>query len=426
MKKMTKRKHLIIGAGPAALSAIDRMRSRNQDDEIKVVTRENTLPYSPAILPYLLAGRTREDEIWLRDEEYFRRMNVNYTTAKEAIKVLPDKRQVIYRDGDGEEYDDLLIASGAEPSTLPIKGLAKSGALHFHTLEDYHRLNEGLKNGQEVAILGAGMIAMELALALAEKGNRVKVIGRGRPLRAYFDETAGGYIRDIFTSHGVQITTGKDIREVKKSGKGVEVYCTDGVVFPSDWLVSCLGVQPKLSLVAGSGISVNQGILVDNRMKTNLEGIYAAGDVAEAPDFFDNRPGISAILPSAIAQGKTAGANMTGEECAYEGWISMNQLKFFGNSACSIGRAMPRDGETEVLEEKNDKKKSFKRLVIRDNKLIGAMLVNVDLDPGVIRYLIEKRVAIGTSQGALFEHPGEISRWLMLETEHSAATRISV
>jgi phenylglyoxylate dehydrogenase epsilon subunit len=419
---MSKIKHIIIGSGPAALSAVDKIRSLNQDDEIRVVSREGTLPYSPAILPYLLAGRTTENDMWLRGEEYFREMKVNFTRGKETVRVLPDKKQIVYRDGDVDEYDDLLIASGAEPVTLPIKGLNENGFLSFHTLDDYYSLKEVSEGGKDVAILGAGMIAMELALALVERGNRVKVIGRGRPLRVYFNEQAGGYIRDLFVSHGVQITTGKNIREVKKSKYGIEVHCAGGEVFEADLLVSCLGVKPKLSLVEGSGISVNQGILVNNRMRTNLEGIYAAGDVAEAPDFFYNRSGISAILPNAIAQGKVAGANMAGEECSYEGWISMNLLNIFGNLACSIGIAVPEDDGEEVLEEKDDTKRYFKRLVTRNNKLIGAMFINVELDPGVILYLIEKRVDIGAYKEALFEQPREVSCWLMLETERRDTT----
>ncbi len=418
---MSKRKHIIIGSGPAALSAVDKIRSLSRDDEIKVVSKENALPYCPAILPYLLAGRTAEGNIWLRDEDFFRRMDVTFASGTEVVKILPDKKQVVYRDGAVDQYDSLLIATGAEPVFSPTEGLDNDDVLRFHTLDDYHRLSGRLDGDRNVTVLGAGLVAVELAIALVERGNRVKVIGRGRPLRAYFNEQAGGYIRDILVSHGVEITTGKNVSQIKKQRHGVEVRCADGEVFQTDLLVSCLGVRPRLSLVDDSGLSVNQGILVDSKMRTNVEGIYAAGDIAETLSAFDNRPGISAILPNAIAQGKVAGANMAGKDCDYEGWLSMNVLKMFGNSAFSIGVAMPKNGEGEVLEEKNDKKKCFKRLVTRGKQLIGAMFINVDLDPGVIKYLIEKRVDISACQEALFEQPTETSCWLMLKTERSAA-----
>lgn len=417
---MSKRKHIIIGSGPAALSAVDQIRSINQDDQIKVVSKQGNLPYSPAILPYLLSGKAKEEDVWLRDEKYFRKMKVTLANGKEVVKVLPDRKQVVYLDGEVDKYDDLLIASGAEPATSPVKGLNDGVSLSFHTLDDYHRLDEMLNGSKDVAVLGAGMIAMELALALVERGCKVKMVGRGRPLRAYFDEQAGGYIRDIFISHGVEITTGKNIKEVGKSRRGIEILCDDGEVFKADLLVSCLGVNPKLSLVEGSGINVNQGIIVDDRMRANVENIYAAGDVAEAPNFFNHRPGISAILPNAVAQGEVAGINMAGKECSYQGWISMNLLNMFGNYASAIGVTMPEGDQGKILEEKNDEKKYLKRLVIHDGRLIGGMFVNADVDPGIILYLIEKKIDISAHKEALFEKTKEMSRWLMLEAERKA------
>ncbi len=417
---MSKRKHIIIGAGPAALSAVEKIRSLNREDEIKVVSRENAPPYCPAVLPYVLAGRTAEDNIWLRDEDFFRRMDVAFAGGKEVVQILPEKQQVVYGDGGADRYYSLLIAAGAEPVSSAAGEMGKDDVLRFHTLDDCRRLSRLLDGHRDVTILGAGLVAVELAIALVERGKKVKIIGRGRPLRAYFDERAGGYISDVLLNNGVEITIGKSVSRIKKRRQGVEVHCAEGDVFKTDLLVSCMGVAPRISFLNGSGIGTNQGILVDSKMRTNIEGIYAAGDIAEARSALDNRPGISAILPNAIAQGKVAGANMAGKDCDYEGWLSMNVLKMFGNSAFSIGTAVPKDGEGEILEEKDDGKKSAKRLVTRGGKLVGAIFVNVDIDPGVIRYLIEKKVDVSACKEALFEQPRETSRWLMLKTERSA------
>jgi len=157
-------------------------------------------------------------------------------------------------------------------------------------------------------------------------------------------------------------------------------------------------------------------------MRTNVQGIYAAGDVVEAPSFLNSKPGICAILPEAIAQGKVAGANMAGKESVYEGWIPMNLLKFFGHSAFSIGMAMPERSDVEALERKDSGRRQFERLVFTDGRLIGAMFVNVDIDPGVISYLIRKRVSIGSRKQALLEQPLEVGRWLMLNTERNGSS----
>ena len=335
------------------------------------------------------------------------------------VKVIPDKRQIVYRNGDSEQYDELLIATGSDSVKPRIKGLEEAGFLGFHTLSDYHRLVQLLRNGAEVAILGAGLVGMELAAALSERGCKVKVLEMlEQILPLYFDQPVGNYIAEIFSEHGVDTLTGKQVVEVKRTQDKLEIICADGDVFPADVLVVCVGVASRLSLLEGSGIKTNRGILVDNRMRTNIDSVYAAGDVAESIDFFTKQPGINAIIPSAVAQGKVAGANMAGEETSYEGWVSMNVFNFFGNIASSVGLSLPR-GSERVMEKKEDKRRYFKRLVFHNDNLIGAMFLNEEIDPGVIRYLIENKVPIGDHKELLFEKSKEASRWLMLKTEEA-------
>ena len=409
------KKHLIIGCGPAGLAALEKIRSLSDKDEIKLVSMENHLPYSVASLPYLLAGRVKEGDIWVRGEEYLQAMKVTYARGREVVRLSPDKKQVVYQDGTVDEYDTLLIASGSEP-VKTFKGLEEAGSLSFHTLADYHELVGMLKDKTEVAILGAGMIAMELSRALLERGVKVIIIGRGRPLRVYFDEQPGAYIREIFIDRGAQIFIGKQIAEVKRNGGKFEVACADGDVFRADLLINCVGVKPRTSFLEGSGLKINRGVLVDNKMRTNIGGIYAAGAVAEAPDLFSNQPGVGAIVPSSADQGKVAGANMAGEEISYKGWISMNILPFWGNICSSLGLAIPRGAE-QVMEEKDDQRKYFKRLVFQDDRLVGAMFLNTEVDPGVIRYLIENRVSVAGHKDLLFNKTKETARWLMIQAE---------
>jgi phenylglyoxylate dehydrogenase epsilon subunit len=169
-------------------------------------------------------------------------------------------------------------------------------------------------------------------------------------------------------------------------------------------------------MLDGSRIEANRGILVDNRMSTNLDGIYAAGDVAEAPNFFTGKNGLSPILPSAVEQGKIAGSNMAGEKALYDGWLSMNLYNFFGHLAISIGEFMANSTD-EVLTERDDDKREYRKIICRDNRLVGANFFNIDLDGGVLQYLIKNRIHIGPSKRQLLEQPKEVSLWLMHEAE---------
>jgi len=416
---MQKRKHLIIGCGSAGLSALEQIRRLNSEDEIKIVTMEDFPPYSPTLLPYLLSGRIDEGHLLMREENYFVEMKATLVRGKTITRVLPETKRVVYADGQEEAYDTLLIASGSEAVKPPIKGLNGNTFLGFHTIADCTKLLKQLAGKSDVAVLGAGLVGMEVAIGLVERGCRVTVLEKEpRLLPLYFDQEAEVLIRGIFTAHGIQLLTGREVSEVNRENRRIEINFARGEPVQVDVLITCIGVKARTSFATETGIAVNQGILVDRRMRTNMEDIYAAGDVAETADFFSGKLGMNPTIPSAIEQGEVAGSNMAGVEAEYEGWISTNIFHLFGNTAFSAGISMPDSDNYQVLTEKNERKVQFKRLIYDDDTLVGAMFINIDLDPGVILYLIRNRVGIGSHKQQLFEQPKEISRWLMQEAEH--------
>jgi NAD(P)H-nitrite reductase large subunit len=170
------KKHLIIGSGKAALSAFEEIRRVTLEDEVKLVSMEDCLPYSPAALIYLLSGRITEAELWMKDEDYLRNMRGTLVMGKKVAAVLPEKRKVIYQDGSSENYDTLLIASGAEAIRPPIEGVAEMRIHDFKTLADCRRLLKELTDKPNVAILGAGMTGMKIAAALLEKSHQVSIV----------------------------------------------------------------------------------------------------------------------------------------------------------------------------------------------------------------------------------------------------------
>ncbi|MFH1349927.1 MAG: FAD-dependent oxidoreductase [Pseudomonadota bacterium] len=414
---MSKRKHLIIGCGSAALSALKQIRKLGSEDEVKLVTMETYPPYSPMSLPYLLSGRRKDSEIYLTEGNFFEDMNATLSTGRRVERIDTNNRSVIYDDKESETYDTLLIASGSEPVRPRIKGLDEAGFLGFHTLNDYRELDRLLKRETEVAILGAGLVGMELAAALSQRGHKVTVLEKEKEvLPLSFDQSVGAFISHIFSGQGIDIFTGREVIEVKKAGNRLEVVCTNSDIFKADLMVCCVGVASRLSMLNGSGIKANRGVLVDNRMRTNIDGIYAAGDVAETVNFFTGKNDLNPILPSAVEQGKIAGSNMIGEEALYDGWLPMNVYNFFGHFAVSIGEFEPSQGD-QVLTEKDDDRSQYKKIVYRDDRIVGANFFNIDLDAGVMKYLIRNRIDIGPYKELLLEKPKETSLWLMLEAE---------
>ena len=412
------KKHLLIGSGAAGLSALRQIRNVSGEDQIKMVTMEDNLPYSPTALPYLLSGKIEESKLWTVDETFFKETRSELKTGKKLVRIASDRDEVEFEGGERETFDTLLLATGSEPVLPPINGIDTIPVLGFHTLKDYHELVSRLRPKKcQVLIYGGGLVAMGLASNLLKRGCGVKVLVRSRILRRYFDATAGALIARAFVENGAEIITGHEVERVAAKGKGVELLLTNGTKVSGNILVNCLGTAPRIDFLQGSGISVvKDGILVDGHMRTTRANIYAAGDVAVSNDFFTHKEGANAILPSAMEQGKIAGANMAGEARDYTGWISMNVFHFFGKSAAAIGLSNGLEG-VDTLTDGSEQKGHYTKLNVDNGRLVGVQLVNVPVDPGVLLYLIKNRVDVGPFKEQLLQAPGEMSRALMTKKE---------
>lgn len=420
---MKKRKHLMIGAGPAALSALQMIKSIRPDDAVVLMTKEDHLPYSPTALPYLLSGRIARPSVWLKEEGYFKKAGAVLMQGREVVEVDPAKKTVAFSKGKKESYDTLLIATGSNAVGPSVRGGADF--LKFHTLADCERLVQQVQGKKEVLIHGGGLVAMETAMALLERGCSVKVVVRSRILRKYFDEEAAGIIEDIFTERGAEIFSGHSMVALSQKDGAVEASLEDGTRVTGQLFVNCTGVKPRVDFLAGIGLSMGQGIVTDTRLMTNLEDIYAAGDAAEAPEFFTGEAGLSAILLSAVNQGKLAGANMCGQERHYRGWIGVNRLPFFGNVAESLGIGAGSEERFSILKDVNKEKGQFKKLAFDGEHLVGATFINCGTNLGPFYQIIERKLDVSKHRDILFDRPFETSIWLVREDERKA-THLSV
>ena len=263
---------------------------------------------------------------------------------------------------------------------------------------------------------------MEVAIALMETGHQVQIVEKEtRLLPLYFDAEAESLIREVFQREGAQLHTGLEATGVQRQNGIVKVGLSDGASIEADLLVTAVGVRAKAGFMASSGVKVNRGIVVDDQMQTSIPGIYAAGDVAEAPGFF-GETALNPILPSAVAQGKAAGAAMAGRPEPYDRWIPMNVFNFFGYMAFSVGLSMPQGEGFEVVKTSDKKNKSYGKLALKDGRLMGAMFLNVVADPGILIYLIRKRLDVGAHAQALLEKPRAVSRQLMMASEKREAS----
>ena len=324
-------KHLIIGCGIAAINAAEKIRMISSEDDVHVVTMENVYPYSPTALPSLLSGKVSERGLFKGRERFFEKLNCRFSMGKKVIALNPKTKEVIYKDGENEIYNKLLIATGSSTVQPPITGLVETGFLGIRTIDDCKKLLGRLESNSKIVVLGGGLVGVEVALGLSERGHGVTIVEKEpRLLPLYFDEGAESIIREVFLNHGFNLLTGMEVIGLQGENDDIVVRLSNGDTIHSNVLVTCVGVKANADFLNNTGIDMNKGIVVDRTMRTSIEDIYAAGDVAEAPDFFSGKYGMNPIILSAVEQGGIAGSNMAGVGASYKGWTASNIFTFFG------------------------------------------------------------------------------------------------
>jgi phenylglyoxylate dehydrogenase epsilon subunit len=408
-------KYLIVGSSHAGLSALDAIRLQDKEGSLTLVTQESCLPYSPTILPYVLSGQTQPEKVFLRSQQSLDALSVVFKPGAKVVTVDGKDRQVTLQSGEKLEYEKLLLATGAAPKLPPVQGLESVPHHVLRTLEDARALRSKIRTEATAVVLGAGLIGLHAAENLAKGGMKVVVVeALSQVLPGYFDEEASQMIYRAFSDNGVKILLNEKVSRVKGTGGEATLTLTSGGSLSAGLIVVATGVQPRVECLEDSGVEVAQGILVDDRMRTNVSGIWAAGDVAQARGFFDSSKILNATLPNAVEQGRIAGMDMVDDPAlkAYQGAVALNTYKFFGHRAFSVGIVR---GEEGCQVEKVAVPESFKyqKLIFKEDQLVGASGINSDLDPGVMVQLIRRKAYLGDVKARFCAAPVDISRVMM-------------
>ena len=285
---MLQTKYLIVGCSHAGLSALEAIRLQDETSAITMVSREPTLPYSPTILPYIICGQKQKDQIHLRDRTFFDDLNVSFMPGCTVTGVNASEKTAVLDSGEKIEYEKLLLASGADATIPPFPGVETVSYQVVRTLDDALKLRKSIKKAKSAVVIGAGLIAMHTAENLAQAGLVVTMVVRRKvSLFSYFDGEAAQMIEKIFAQKGVTIATGSGVARMEAANGGCEITLESDKVLPADLLLLTTGVRPRIGYLAGSEIETDQGILVDESMRTSAQDIWAAGDVAQAPGFFN-------------------------------------------------------------------------------------------------------------------------------------------
>ena len=417
-------KHLILGAGPAGVIAAETIRKHAPGDTITLVGDEPEAPYSRMAIPYLLIGKVGEPGTWLRHaNDHYQSLRIDLKRGR-ATRIDSARREVTLDDGSTLGYDKLLIATGSSPATPPIPGVAGPGVHSCWTLADARAIMALAKPGARVIQMGAGFIGCIIMEALAMRGVKLSVVEMGdRMVPRMMGPTAGGMIKAWCEKKGVDVHTSARVEAIERSsepgllgkiasavglGGGsagdapMKVKLSNGKTLDADLVISATGVKPNIGFLEGSGIRALVGVLTDEHLETNVKGVYAAGDCAEAFDKVSGKTIVSAIQPNAAEQARVAALNMVGKTTALRGVTQINVLDTLGLISASFGNWEGVAGGQHAELTTTDRHLS---LQFDGDKLVGCNAIGWTDHVGVMRGLVEGQVPLGEWKDKLLEDP---------------------
>jgi 3-phenylpropionate/trans-cinnamate dioxygenase ferredoxin reductase subunit len=310
---------VVVGAGLTAAHTISTLREHGYTDPITLIGDEGELPYErPALSKDYLLGKTTADALFVHDAAWYAAQQVELRTGDRARALDRDERTVHLDSGERIPYEHVVIATGARPRALDIPGARSDGVLTLRTRADSDVLCTALARDERWVIIGAGWIGLEVAAAARSTGHPVTVLEYGPlPLHRVLGPELGRHFADLHRRNGVDLRTGVSVRAVEETGHGLGVRVDDEVI-PADAVVMAVGVAPNSELATAAGLAVDNGIVVDRRLRTGDPHVLAAGDVAAADNTALGRRLRVEHWDNAIRQGRLAAGTILGLPGEYD------------------------------------------------------------------------------------------------------------
>jgi len=393
-------RYTIIGGSAGAVGGVEGIRRHDPDGEITVVSEESASPYSRPAIGESLDGRVDSESLRFGSKTFWEENSVQLLLGRKAVSIDIQKRVIRLDDGPDLTFDRLLLATGAKPFVPKMDGMDREGFCTFMNLGDVNEIRQLMPKARRVVVIGGGLIGVEAAEALANLGLAVTIVElRGWLLNLLLDREAARIIESAARLRGIGLVTGQSVKTVLgREGNDHRiggVLLSNGARVECDLVVSAVGVIPRTELASQAGLDVNRGILVDRHMQTSVPEIYACGDVAEAYDLIGGDRRTFATWPLARLGGRIAGENMAGGHIEYPGGFAMSALRYFGVPAVSVGLDAPEtSGDFEVM--RTQAKGSYRKIVLRDSRVVGFTLVRNIECAGLIHNLLRTKANVSS------------------------------
>ena len=388
--------YVIIGNGIAGISAAEVVRRLDPAGAITLVGDETFLPYSRPMISMVLEGSIHHDRLPIRDGDFYEQLRIRPVLGQRVSAIDVSNNTISIQDESVVPFDKLLIATGADPRPIKADNLHLQNIFFMRTQEHVRSMLGAVPAARRALVLGGGLVGFKAAYGLLRRGIQVTMLIRsGYPLSLQVDEHAGHMIQDELVRRGLEVRVETDVAGFDGNGKVVRAHLTDGSEVPCDLVVIGKGVTPALAFVPREQIQVDLGILVDRHLQSTAPDIYAAGDVAESWDLARKTRWVNAIWPEAVAQGRIAGMNMAGRRVAYQGSLSRNVIRIFGLDVMTAGIVNPpADAGYETYTAADPHRRTYRKLVFLEDRLVGMTLVNAIEQGGILVALIQAETPV--------------------------------
>jgi len=374
-----KRRLAIVGNGMAACRLLDELQSRGGFDryDITVFGDERGGAYNRVLLSKVLAG-DEPDAIVTKPPAWFTERGIRLHDGVAVKRLDTEAKLIETADGATQRYDVAVLATGSQPRVPPLEGMTtdagdlRPGVFVYRTMDDCTRMRAHARPGDTAVVLGGGLLGLEAAKVLSDGGLHVTVVHAARTLmNAQLDELGGEMLERQIESHGIFVRTGRTIEAVVGDTVMEGIRMDDGKVLAADMLVLACGVRPRVDVARASGLPINNGIVVNDTLATEAPGVYAIGDCAE------HAGRTYGIVAPAWEQAQVLAEVLTGAnpQARYRGSKLYTRLKVAGVDVASMGRIEPELERDEVIQVVETRRGSYRKLIVRGNELVGAMLV---------------------------------------------------
>lgn len=388
-------RYVILGASAAGISAAKTLRELDKKNEIVLIS-EDLYVYSRCMLHHFISGEKSVEKLDFSEKDFFEINNIYWISGKRVKRLYADKKHLFLDDGNIITFDKLLIATGASSFLPPIKNLKEaSNVFGLRNLEDAIKIKEAAEKSKNILVIGAGLVGIDAALGLINKSVNISIVEiSDRLLPLQLDKHASLKYEQLFKEKGVQIYTSTSLAEVliddnnhiigAKLSNGEEIIC--------DMAIVAAGVRPNIDFIDEKEIAIHKGIVINEKCETSMKDIYAAGDVT----------GLTPIWPIAVKQGNAAAYNMTGiEKILNDNFAFKNSMNFLGLDTVSLGLTDISDSSYSIYTIMN--KHVYKKIISKDNIIVGAILQGDISYAGVLTYLIKNRIDISRIHKSIFE-----------------------